>query len=108
MRDRTELRAAAIHLAAFNGNITLMKYLLKNNADLTLGTAYGVSALHMAAQGDQPSSLDMLLNYKQSPSTFEINQRDSSGATPLIWATFCGSENALCYILAQPEVDIDA
>lgn len=52
MRDRTELRASAIHLASFNGNILLLKYLLKHEADLTVCTAFGVSVLHMAAQGD--------------------------------------------------------
>jgi ankyrin repeat protein len=52
MRDRTELRAAAIHLASFNGNVKLMKYLVENEADLSSGTSFGVSALHMAAQGD--------------------------------------------------------
>ena len=52
MRDRTELRAAAIHLASFNGNVKLVEYFLKNQADLSVSTSFGVSALHMAAQGD--------------------------------------------------------
>ena len=61
LRDRTDLRSAAIHLAAFNGNIPLIKLLLENGADLKVATPSGVNALHMAAQGNQPSSLNHLL-----------------------------------------------
>jgi ankyrin repeat protein len=52
MRDRTELRAIAIHMAAFNGDVALIKYLVANGADIKLTTTQGVNALHMAAQGN--------------------------------------------------------
>ena len=60
--------------------------------------------MHMAAQGNQPLIIDRLLNHYEA---YDINVADQSGATPLIWASFCGSEVALTYILAQPGLDIN-
>ena len=49
MRDRTELRASALHLAAFSGDINTIRLLAESDADMTVTTASGVSALHMAS-----------------------------------------------------------
>ena len=65
----------------------------------------GVTALHMAAQGNHPISLHMLL---YSYEGFSVNQTDNSGATPLIWSTFCGQEIALAYLVAQPGIHVNA
>ena len=59
----------------------------------------------MASQGNQARSLNLLLTKFEG---FEVNQTDNSGATPLIWSAFCGSEVSLTYLLAQPDVNIDA
>ena len=32
---------------------------------------------------------------------------DNSGATPLIWAAFCGAEISLTFLLAQPEINLN-
>ena len=37
-----------------------------------------------------------------------VNQTDNSGATPLIWSTFCGQEISLAYLVAQPGIHINA
>ena len=105
MPDRTDLQATAAHLAAFSGNTDLLELLWKYDANFTVVTSSGVSPLHMAAQGNQPKSLDFILSRKE-PSA--VNEVDKSGATPLIWAAYCGSEVALAYLLAQPEVEINA
>ena len=97
LRDRTELRATALHLAAFNGDVNMISFLVENGADLRVTTTAGVNSLHMAAQGNQPISLNMLLYHYEC---FDVNQADNSGATPLIWAAFCGSEISLTYLLA--------
>ena len=60
--------------------------------------------MHMASQGNQPYILDRLLYHYKA---FDINVADQSGATPLIWAAFCGSEVSLTYILAQPGLNVD-
>lgn len=39
---------------------------------------------------------------------FELNETDNSGATPLIWSAFCGSEITLTYLLAQPGIEVNA
>ena len=49
MNDRTDLRASALLLASFNGDIELIKLLVDNGADLRVATPSGVNALHMAA-----------------------------------------------------------
>ena len=49
MNDRTDLRASALLLASFNGDIELIKLLVENGADLKVATPSGVNALHMAA-----------------------------------------------------------
>ena len=38
---------------------------------------------------------------------FDVNCKDNSGATPLIWAAFCGCEVALTFLLAQPELKVN-
>lgn len=46
----------------------------------------------------------LLYNYEG----FSVNQTDNSGATPLIWSIFCGSEISLTYLLAQPGIHVNA
>ena len=104
MHDRTELNTVAIHLAAFNGETELINLFYENGADMNAVTSSGVSALHMASQGNQVQSLNLLMRHHG----FDTNQRDYSGATPLIWAAFCGSEVSLTYLLAQTDIDVNA
>ena len=101
MRDRTELRASALHLAAFQGEIKMIRLLAEHGADMAVTTASGVNALHMASQGNSALGLNMLL---YDYGGFDLNQTDNSGATTLIWAAFCGSEISLAYLLAQPGI----
>ena len=57
--------------------------------------------LHVAAQGDQPSSLVYFIQ-----KGLDINSRDKKGSTPLHWAAFSGAELALSYILAW-DIDVN-
>ena len=52
MHDRTDLNTVAIHLAAFNGETELINLFYANGADINVVTSSGVSALHMASQGN--------------------------------------------------------
>ena len=70
---------------------------MENGADLNCTTASGVNALHMAAQGNSAIGVNILLNDYGS---YDLNKGDNSGATPLIWAAFCGSEISLAFLLA--------
>ena len=105
LQDQTELCTSALHLAAFNGDINIVELCIENGAELTQQTLQGVNALHMAAQGNSPNIMHLLLRKCEG---FDINQKDHSGANPLLWSSFCGSEISLTYILAQEDVDINA
>ena len=73
MRDRTELRATALHLASFNGNDKLFDLLVEAGADIMTTTSSGVNSMHMASQGNQPYILDRLLYHYKA---FDINVKD--------------------------------
>ena len=83
-----------------------MKLLEENDADLLSQTPSGVNALHMAAQGNQPRVMNYLLNDKNE--VFQLNSKDKTGATALIWSSFCGCEVALTFLLAQPGIAVNA
>ena len=83
----------------------MIKLLAESGAEMSITTASGVNALHMAAQGNSAIGLNMLLHdYEKS---FDLNEPDNSGATSLIWAAFCGSEISLAFLLAQPGIEVN-
>ena len=47
----------ALHFASFRGNLTLIKLLMKNGADMYIRNNFGINVMHVAAQGDQPISM---------------------------------------------------
>ena len=73
MRDRTEHRSSPIHIAAYNGDDKIIDILMESGAKLCLLNPQGLSALHLAAQGNHPVVLHKLL-YKYEG--FHINQTD--------------------------------
>ena len=56
----------------------------------------GVKALHWAAQGNQAVMIYYLVKIRN----LDIEDKDSSGNTPLHWAVFAGSENSVNFLLA--------
>jgi palmitoyltransferase len=91
-----------LHFASFHGNMHLVRFLIKRGADPFLTNRHKINMLHVAAQGDQPSSLA----YFKSIGV-DINQTDSKNSTPLHWACYAGSESAVHYILAW-NTDVNA
>jgi palmitoyltransferase len=63
---------------------------------------FGINMLHVAAQGDQPISLYYFKNKGLS-----LRSRDDRQSTPLHWAIYSRSENALCYLLAWLDEDLE-
>jgi palmitoyltransferase len=47
----------ALHYASYRGNVELAKLLLDLGADLNAKNSFGLNVLHIAAQGDQPTTL---------------------------------------------------
>ena len=82
---------APLHLAAFRGNITLVRLLMSNMAVAEIRTPQGLTVLHIAAQGDECAVLHFFVREYE----LNLHDRDFHGSTPLHWACFAGSENAL-------------
>lgn len=73
----------------------MIEALVQNGADITALNNFGISAIHVAAQGDQPISL-----YYFKLKGMDMRIKDSRGSSPLHWACYSKSEVALCYLLA--------
>lgn len=89
-------------LAAYRGNIDIIKELIKFGADYSLINNSGLSILHMAAQGNKPSVIVYFMEKYQ----IDLNQRDNVGSTALHWACYSGSIDAFNY-LVHYNVDIN-
>lgn len=85
----------AVHLAAFNGNLSIIRFLERHGADIYAENNFSLNALHVASQGNQPSAIIYLIN-----KNLDINSRDKVRSTPLHWACYAGAENAVCYLIA--------
>jgi len=76
--------------------------LIDLGADPFATNVFGLSMLHVAAQGDAAPSL-----YYFKKLGLDLNARDKRGSTPLHWACYSSSEIALSYILAwSPEMNV--
>lgn len=65
---------------------------------------HGLNCLHVAAQGDQPSTL----YYFAQIHRLDIRSTDFKKSTSLHWAIFSESELVVCYILARLQMnDLD-
>lgn len=85
----------AVHLAAFNGNLAIVRFLERHGADIYAENNFCLNSLHVAAQGNQPSTIIYFLN-----KNFDINSRDRVKSTPLHWACYAGAENSVSYLIA--------
>ena len=93
---QSEQGYSALHYAAYRGNIEIINKLIDNGAQVEVVNKRGLNVLHMSAQGNQPSSL---LYFKEKFS-FDIQSVDDMGSTPLHWACYTGSENAVIFLLS--------
>ena len=96
----------AIHFAAFNGNVKMMKLLIDNGGDIYAKTNNNLNIIHYSAQGNKPTSLMYFyLNYyyfapeKEQNIIEFIKAKDSGGSTPLHWAAYSRAENMLLYLI---------
>mmetsp|Transcript_40201 Transcript_40201/g.29649 ORF Transcript_40201/g.29649 Transcript_40201/m.29649 type:complete len:138 (+) Transcript_40201:564-977(+) len=72
-----------------------MRLLIKYGADPYAENQYGLTLMHVAAQGDASASLYFL---KQLG--LDINRKDLRNSTPLHWACYSDSETSIQYLLA--------
>ena len=86
----------ALHYAAINGNLKIVKLLKEYGAKIECVTKLGKNVLHFAAESNQPSLLvHFLLN-----EPLEITSVDENGSTPLHWACYSGAFESVNYLLS--------
>ena len=93
----------AIHYASYKGNVDAIKLLMTYGADVHMKTKKGLNVLHLAAQGDQPSSLV----YFMEKFKFNFNAEDRYGSTILHWACFAGAEYVFDLIISNYSQSLD-
>ena len=84
-----------MHLAAFNGNLSIVRFLERHGADIYAENNYSLNMLHVASQGNQPSTIVYFIEKH-----IDINSIDRVKSTPLHWACYAGAENAVSYLIA--------
>lgn len=94
----------ALLYASYRGNIKLIKLLIENSADIYCKNNSGLNVVHMAAQGNQPTSLYYFLCKYH----FDFNSIDRTGSTPLHWACYYNSEKVIRFILCIDSENVNA
>jgi len=87
--------STALHGGAYKGNLEAVKVLLDRGVDTKVINFKG-TALHMAALGNQPKMIEMLLE-----KGFDINQPGKNGLTPLMVAAASNKVDAVKMLLKK-------
>jgi len=93
----------ALHLAAYRGNIEMINFLINKGADIYCKNEKGLNVLHIAAQGDQPSSLILFRERYE----MDLEELDEMGNTPLHWASYMGSECFINLLLSYRNLNVN-
>ena len=86
----------AILYAAYRGNILIVRSLIECGADVNVVSKKGLNVLHMAAQGNNPN----IIIYFKVKYNISVLSKDSQGNTPLHWACYNSSEEAINFLLS--------
>ena len=86
----------AILYAAYRGNILIIRSLIECGADVNVTSKNGLNVLHMAAQGNNPN----IIIYFKIKYNISVLSTDLQGNTPLHWATYNSSEEAINFLLS--------
>ena len=87
---RNEQGYMVVNFAGYRGHVNIVRVLMKCGAEVKRGNGMGMGMLHLAAQGDRPSTV-LLLHSLSLP----LNAPDHRGSTPLHWAAFSGSHKTV-------------
>ena len=88
--------ATALMIAAGNGKLQAVNYLLKKGADPSLVGKSGQSSLHCASRGGNTAVIEKILSYG-----VDIESRTKHGSTPLMIAQKYEKTEAVTYLLSQ-------
>ena len=86
----------AILYAAYRGNILIVRSLIECAADVNITSKKGLNVLHMAAQGNNPN----IIIFFKVKYNISVLSKDSQGNTPLHWACYNSSEEAINFLLS--------
>ncbi|XP_018323633.1 ankyrin-3 isoform X2 [Agrilus planipennis] len=86
----------ALHLAAKDGHIEVVRELLKRDAIIDAATKKGNTALHIASLAGQEEVVRLLIQHGAS-----INVQSQNGFTPLYMAAQENHENVVKYLLSK-------
>ena len=94
---------APLHYASFRGEVSIIKLLIENGAEINIVTKRKLNVIHYSAQGNKPNVL--MYFYLQLKSRNEndkyklITDKDGGGSTPLHWAVYSVAEDLLLYLI---------
>ncbi|GLV41275.1 G9a [Carabus blaptoides fortunei] len=94
--DKEQNTPLMLAIQAFKN--TVVKYLIKSGASITLKGTDGMSALHLAAKHGNLEACGFLLSSTSARLSY-INSVDDGGWTPLVWACEHGYINVTRYLL---------
>ena len=94
-----------LHYASFKGEISIVKLLIENGANIKQKTTNGLNVIHYCSQGNKVNILiyfylklrEKTNNVKKEYELFK--EKDKAGSSPLHWAVYSGSEDILLYLL---------
>ena len=86
----------ALHYASFRGNMTIIKLLIENFADINALTTTGYNMIHKAAMGNKPSAI-IYFNKKYN---MNIGDTDDNEMNALHLAVRNSMENSVIFLLS--------
>ena len=92
--------ATLLHVAAARKDDTLLRFVLNHQADVSRKTAFGRTALHIAAASGLDRNVALILDRGGAGAIFE---RDVEGLTPVDSACLAGSEGCFEAMAARTE-----
>ena len=95
-----EYSISPAHIAAKTGNNELLKYLIKNGAELEHLDKDGRPVIAKAILGEHPSTVKLLLKAGS-----KLDWQDKDGTTPLIFASYAGDPEMIALLLEGGAVD---
>jgi ankyrin repeat protein len=86
--------ATPVQVASWNGHLSLVRYLVKNGADVKKADAKGVSPLYVAAQNGNLEIVQCLLKEFGA----DVNQAAIDGSNSSMVAALCGHVAVVLYL----------
>ena len=91
-----------LYIAAKNGNMEMVKYLVEHGANVNRATDAGVTPLHLTALCGDLNIMQYLVEHGA-----DVNRTANNEINPLIFAVMTGEENVVRYLASLDGVDFD-